>query len=74
MPATFTVDGQAGAGVDLEGAVFNGVTSFTINVDTGVLELVQGDVSKTTFISIPVLSAVTVGLNSNKIVTVTIAD
>lgn len=44
MAATVTVTGTAGAGVTVTGLVFSGVTSFTIDTVTNMIQIVQGSV------------------------------
>ena len=44
MPSTATVTGKTGAGLTMTAQVFNGVTAFSLNTETEMLEIRQGPV------------------------------
>lgn len=41
MPSTATITGKVGAGQTITAQIFTGVTLFTINTDTEIIELVS---------------------------------
>lgn len=62
MPSTATITGKAGPGLTLTAQVFTGVTSFSINTDSEILEMVsngrtlQIDISAATTLTLTVIA------------------
>lgn len=72
MSATVTVTGKTGAGLTMTAQVFNNVSSFNVNADTEMLQLVQAG-KPDTFVDISAATTMTVTITAPNTYTVTIS-